>query len=89
MYYCNDCEEYITPKLADDMCTDVCPYCGTEDIERAGSCPVCGNPIRSHEDYCGECTELVGRYILELGIELHITTDKARELLMAVMEKED
>lgn len=87
MYYCNDCQEFITPILADDGATDVCMYCGSEDIEPASQCD-CGQPIRSSEDYCEDCFKLAERYILELGIESHRTTEKARDLLLAVIEKE-
>lgn len=87
MYYCNDCNQFITPVLADDGATDVCMYCGSKDIEPASECGICKRPIKSSEDYCEECLKLAERYILELGIELG--TDKAKDLLLAVMEKEN
>lgn len=88
MYYCNDCNQFITPVLADDGVTDVCMYCGSEDIEPASECGICGKPIKSNEDYCEGCLKLAERYIFELGLEVG-NYKKAKDLLLAVMEKED
>lgn len=83
MYYCNRCEEFVT-------CTEdeKCSRCGTEDIEKAGECGCCGEPIKSNEDYCEECMKVASRYIFELASELEITTADAKDLLLACMEKE-
>ena len=89
MHYCNDCKTFVTPILSEELYTDVCPECGSQDLELANKCKICGQPVKSNEDYCEDHLTLAGRYILELATQLGTTTDKARDLLMAVIEKED
>jgi predicted amidophosphoribosyltransferase len=101
MYYCNDCKQFITPKTKAETFSyefwghmetsknyiEICPECGSEDIEKAGECGICGLPVKSSEDYCEQCLKLANRYIFDLATELEVTTDKAKDLLLAVMEK--
>lgn len=65
MYYCTDCKEtFETLKQTAILHTEVdtrreepisvCPICGSDDIERMKKC-LCGEWIRSYEDYCQEC----------------------------------
>jgi predicted amidophosphoribosyltransferase len=102
MYYCNDCKQFITPKTKAETFSyefwgsmetgkrylEICPECGSEDIEKAGKCGICGLPVKSSEDYCEQCLKLANRYISDLATELEVTTEKAKDLLLAVMEEE-
>lgn len=88
MYYCNKCERFMLPKFSEETYTDVCSNCESEDIERANECGICKLPIKSDKDYCETCVSLAEHYILEMSVQLETTTNKAIDLLMAVMEKE-
>lgn len=89
MHYCNDCGHFGAAVYSEETYTNVCARCHSEDIEPAGECRICGIPVKSSEDYCEDCLTMGGRYVLELAVEMETTTEKARNLLLAVMEKED
>lgn len=87
MKYCNDCNQFITPVYNEETYTDKCSNCGSEDMDPASECGICKAPIKSSEDYCEDCMEIARRYILELQVEMG--TEKAKDLIMALIEKED
>lgn len=71
IYYCNECEELIDEselkwrkaELEDSRRpwekVASCPCCGSEEIEEAGECKICGTPISPYKDYCQDCVEFL------------------------------
>lgn len=71
MYLCVNCGEmFDCPESARDFdseyfgrsvthYTDVCPQCGSDDIEEMDRCEICGEYIKQGEDLCEWCRELV------------------------------
>lgn len=103
MFYCNDCHEYFeSPKEVDEGCyeeywgakvwrsdmAEYCPLCESEDIEPASECGICKAPIKSSEDYCEECIKTANQFIDDLANQLEVVKSTAKDLLLAVMEKE-
>ncbi|MDD4564865.1 MAG: hypothetical protein PHE79_05240 [Eubacteriales bacterium] len=65
MYYCNDCKEKFEAPMhtviihtevdtRQEEPASVCPICGSDDYEDMKQC-VCGEWVRSFEDYCQNC----------------------------------
>ncbi|MFV0518452.1 MAG: hypothetical protein ACK5MV_13750 [Aminipila sp.] len=84
MYYCNECEEFIVPSEE-----GVCPRCGTDDIEKATECKSCKGEIRSSEDYCKDCLRIAESHICKVAENLKTDRETAKDLILAVMEKEN
>lgn len=89
MFYCNDCKQYAAAKFDFDKFTEVCLYCGSEDIERAGECGICKQPINSKDDYCEECLKLARSHIYEVAERVGADYENAKDLILAVIETED
>ena len=71
MYQCNRCgSTFDSPNLARDFTSeyfgqlvthyvDVCPSCGSTEIEEMDHCMICGEPIPAGEEICRNCAELI------------------------------
>lgn len=65
MFICNNCHEFITPKIHEDWkhgtTSALCPECGSDDIEEAVQCNCCGEHFESYEinwlGLCKKCTD--------------------------------
>ena len=99
MIYCNDCGEifderdasYRKAELEDSVeawqSIMICPCCGSEELEEAGTCERCGEPIPPEDRYC-ECCEgdlygIVDKAVCEVGGEYI----KAKDILMDYIER--
>jgi len=62
----------------------VCPHCGSDEIDDAYECEICGEPTTSL-DYCDDCrTEVVksfNKWLEKTAGELHTNTSKIKDLL--------
>ena len=71
-YYCCDCDEIFNEAEADSRPAELedgrpqgtrimlCPYCGSEELEEAGTCERCGAPILPDEHLCQDCEDDLG-----------------------------
>lgn len=100
MFYCNNCNEIFAeseargrkPRLEDSMSPwewiAICPYCGSEELEEAGTCERCGEPIPPGHYYCEACNDdlhfIVDHAIGEVGGDY----DKAKYVLFDYLERE-
>lgn len=75
MYVCNNCHEFIEPKVREDWkfgtFTATCPECGSDDIEEAVVCKCCEEPFESYDvnwlGLCKKCTDtLRGEIIFDI-----------------------
>lgn len=58
MYKCNNCGLFTKGKThAVDAV--VCEHCGSDDIDPAAECSVCGELIDSSKDVCEHCDEVI------------------------------
>lgn len=62
----------------------VCPHCGSDEIEDAYECEMCGEPTLSL-DYCEECTTEViksfNEWLEKTAKDMHTSTEKVLDLL--------
>lgn len=75
MYKCLDCGEvFDTPKQGSDFKTEyfgktvthyisVCPNCGSDELDTAERCELCGEWHSGSLDYCAECEDIIHEYI--------------------------
>ena len=96
-YWCDECEtileesdlKFRKSELEDSrypwQMIAQCPYCGNEALEDAGSCEICGDPIKPGEHYCRECEEklyhIIDGAICEVGGEYLEAKDKLFDYL--------
>ena len=76
MYICNDCQEifdapgtqterhYEVPYLRDEH-FDVCPFCDSDNIEKAHKCSKCGEYKETHK-VCANCGYYNGRQVISV-----------------------
>jgi hypothetical protein len=68
-----------------------CPYCGSEAVEEARECVICGEPIESESNYCDSClgfvNEAVSDFISEVSKYLNTDHNTALELILANLER--
>lgn len=73
MYYCHNCENFFseyeleeetvrTGVYAPDgyeehFTADVCPHCGSDELEEVNDCPICGDPCLPGEHFCDNCRQ--------------------------------
>lgn len=100
MMYCNDCCEFFREEEADTRDARLedslrpwekvmmCPYCGSEDLEEAGTCRRCGGPCLPGEDLCDVCEGdlygIVNSAVENVGGEYL----KAKDILFDYLERE-
>lgn len=91
MNYCNDCKEIFdlptekshTESHGERITEYRCPECGSRDIEKAGRCELCNEPVSMMQDYCESCKALLDEGLAE--IENYLRTDR-KKLLKAISE---
>ena len=71
MIYCNECGAITEGKERAEMIDGrsrpymVCAYCGSDDVENAVKCILCGEwKQRDHSDICESCFEDIWNYYL-------------------------
>ena len=72
MYYCLDCGEmFEEPRTSSEQtgefwgapaweCFYSCPRCGSDEIDTADKCEMCGEWIPPDEELCDNCKEVLG-----------------------------
>ncbi len=99
---CNNCDAYfdmpdtVKEPMDDDfngqrsfMGYQVCPECGSLDIEETDRC-VCGEIKRKKDDYCFGCLDITSKVIscavTDIVEFLNISRPQAREMLRNYVE---
>lgn len=73
MYYCHECENFFTESEIEEktfgtgvyapdgyeehFTADVCPHCGSDELEEVNECPICGDPCLPDEHFCDNCKQ--------------------------------
>lgn len=87
IYYCDDCKRFLDESDVEMVCVYPqthdspaeyeyrCPYCGNEELQEAGTCEFCGEPIDpdSKLNFCEECDDYFD-YMIEQMVE-HIANE--------------
>lgn len=94
MYKCLDCgdffeepdtrdivnpSEYWGRPVNEYLQAEVCPHCGSEDIEEAKECIICGSP--SEDDFCKDCHIDLENQLEELKHRYEITYDILQDFI--------
>ena len=97
-YYCYDCgslidedelltktEEYNRGEFVDYA---VCPYCGSEEVDEAKTCELCGEAFSPDKlgDYCEDCEIELNAYfrlsVEALAKDYKLDEERARDILL-------
>lgn len=100
---CNNCEsEFDDPRVLAEPAgeyfgtpgyvhIEVCPICGSDDIEESARCPICGTNMLKSEDCCHECVEwircTVGEFISDVESACNLDYDAALEYITQEIER--
>lgn len=99
MYRCDDCGRFFEEpvEVHDDPSPKgvsltsgyyiewYCPHCGSDHIEEADTCALCGEPIAKHSVLCDNCKEDINSDIAELANSYHLEVDDMKLALEAVL----
>ena len=97
-YYCTDCQSIIdedelltrTEDYGEGNYVDfaVCPYCGSDEVDEAKTCELCGEAFNPDElgNFCDECWIDLGNYF-RLAVEAlmkdyKLDEERARDILL-------
>lgn len=97
MYICVNCNEmFDSPNLTEDFTSEyfgsrihhmisTCPYCGSDELDTAYRCVLCGEYHSGANDYCEDCDTVIHEFfdpvIDEVSEKYGFDKDKVREAL--------
>lgn len=61
-----------------------CPYCDSEEIEEAGVCKSCGEPVESGRTLCDTCRDDLASILKETAEEFELTQDMFEDALFEI-----
>lgn len=97
MFYCTECKKMSDSTKSRSewqgekehggyVVYDTCPHCGSDEIEKAGECEICGVWIPSDKDYCHFCEEKVNAVMRSAFEQLEKTANVEANILSVMAE---
>lgn len=103
MYYCHNCENFFTEcELEEEtirtgvyapdgyeehFSEDVCPHCGSDELEEVNECPICGEPCLPDENFCDDCITTMGTQLLDIVSEWAVRNRADRDDVFDLIDK--
>lgn len=74
--------EYWGAQVSEEIVIELCPHCGSEDIDKVNECQICGNPTESiGRQFCDDCNKFFDRILEDIEYELKIDNDQLQDLI--------
>ena len=63
-----------------------CPHCGSEDIEDAGECKSCGEPVEKGVTLCEDCRKELVAILQEVAKEMKLSNEEMEDAIWQIYE---